>query len=796
MKRLLKKYERFFTWSHPLGEEVIAHQDGAVSLLIEWQGLDMEMCSEQERLQHWATLYRCLEQVGGDYCLEFHLWREHDPQLAQAYLAKGADMVRGIEFGQIVREAQARHLSQYAMVNSVGLIVTRLPQKKRLAGVRAQLKHQARLGEDLREQALKLVNALPGASIAPFTRYLERIAQSVDRNGYTRGARTRHDPQLLITEQMLREAPTVVQGAVTFGEPDNTCVTKVLYVHLYPDSRPAWFTGLAPISATLHVSHVIRPADTASAMRRAERETDLLEGTASNRGQDYTAKGLSDLAAFRRMVADHDLAIFHNAYIIHLHGTRAQVKHAAEEIKHLIDTQGGQVRDADYMQLPFFRAAQPGQGYRTPIFRPDHTWQVADMVPVQVYRRGDAHVESLRLGHASQLIGFDLSHQSVAHAVTVAMTGAGKGVDKVTTIAETYPLNVDWYIAEIGTTYQWVVEAFGGTYTRIDPDHTVINPLPRFGVADRTTPLPLDSALAGGTLQALAFLLTDGATTLDVHSAAAAEMALQMLYANPGAPGEAPTLEDYLKELERADYFEHEDQALAAKRMGNNLHSFLCTTAGRIFTRRDNLELSPGITGVDLKDVGKASPQLLKFYLVFLSLRMAHMAFYTTANPARVLLDEMHEFVRVYPEVVGALISGIARMGRKENAAIDIVTQGIREIDVIEKEVLNSMPLRSLLYRADEWDEIASRINMPARPLEVWKQFEYPLERDYRPALRSVGNCYYRLHLVYPDLLLDLADTSPAALALKASIAQQTRDPLERLELLRHARQMKEAAHA
>jgi hypothetical protein len=415
---------------------------------------------------------------------------------------------------------------------------------------------------------------------------------------------------------------------------------------------------------------------------------------------------------------------------------------------------------------------------------------------VQVYRPGDAHAESLRLGHASQLIGFDLSHQSVAHAMTVAMTGAGKGVDKVTTIAETYPLNVDWYIAEIGTTYQWVVEAFGGTYTRIDPDHTVINPLPRYSVANHHTPLPLDSALAGGTLQALAFLLTDGATTLDVHSSAAAEMALQMLYANTGAQDAAPTLEDYLKELERADYFEHEDQTSAAKRMANNLHSFLCTTAGRIFTRPDNLELSPGITGVDLKDVGKASPQLLKFYLVFLSLRMAHMAFYTTANPARVLLDEMHEFVRVYPEVVGALISGIARMGRKENAAIDIVTQGIREIDVIEKEVLNSMPLRSLLYRADEWDEIASRINMPARPLEVWKQFEYPLDRDYRPALRSVGNRYYQLHLVFPELLLDLADTSPAALALKATIAKQTRDPLKRLELLHHTRQVKVAAHA
>lgn len=793
MKRALKTYERHFTWSHPLGETVMAHQDGAVSLLIEWQGLDMEMCSARERLQHWSALYRCLEQIGDNLCVEFHLWREHDTARAEDYRAQGREMVRGVKVGQRLREAQAQHLAQYAMHNTVGLVVTHLPQKKWFAGARGQLKHQTRLADRLNEQANSLLNALPGARIVPVSRYLKRIVQSLDRARFIRGAQIRHDPQLLITEQVVREAPTVTHGVVSFGASDETPVTKVLYVHLYPDSQPAWFAQLAPISATLHVSHIICPADTQLAMRRAERETDLLEGTASNRGQDYTAKGLSDLAAFRRLVADYDLAIFHNAYIMHVHGTPTQVKQAAERIKHLIDTQGGQVRDADYMQLPFFRAAQPGQGYRAPIFRPDHTWQVADMLPVQVYRTGDAHAESLRLGAASQLIGFDLSHQGVAHSVTVAMTGAGKGVDKVATIAETYPLNVDWYIAEIGTTYQWIVEAFGGTYTRIDPDYTVINPLPRYGVADRNAPLPLDTHLAGGTLQALAFLLSDGATSLDVHSAAAAEMTLQMLYANPGADDAAPTLEDYLKELEQADYFEHDDQARAAKRMSNNLHSFLCTTAGRIFTKQDNLDLSPGITGVDLKEVGKASPQLLKFYLVFLSLRMAHMAFYSTTHPARVLLDEMHEFVRVYPDVVGALISGIARMGRKENAAIDLVTQGIREIDIIEKEVLNSMPLRTLLYRADEWDAIGARINMPERPLELWRQFEYPLDKDYRPALRAVGDSYYQLHLVFSDLLLDLADTSPAALALKKTIGQQTRDPIERLAMLREARQLKDA---
>ena len=87
---------------------------------------------------------------------------------------------------------------------------------------------------------------------------------------------------------------------------------------------------------------------------------------------------------------------------------------------------------------------------------------------------------------------------------------------------------------------------------------------------------------------------------------------------------------------------------------------------------------------------------MLKFYLVFLALRFTHLAF-ARRNPSRVLLDEMHKFVKSFPEVIGKLISELARMGRKDAAAIDIVTQGITEIDCIEKEVLNSMPLRALL---------------------------------------------------------------------------------------------------
>ena len=108
------------------------------------------------------------------------------------------------------------------------------------------MKQQARLSEALIEAATALSRFLPGARIAPIARYLNRIQQSYDRTAWQRGVQTRYDPQLLITEQVLREAPRLDGGLVKIDE----TFTKVLYLYLYPQTLPAWFTQLAPISAT------------------------------------------------------------------------------------------------------------------------------------------------------------------------------------------------------------------------------------------------------------------------------------------------------------------------------------------------------------------------------------------------------------------------------------------------------------------------------------------------------------------------------------------------------------------
>lgn len=784
--RTLAQYADLYTWSHPLSgagvENVIAHQDGAVSCAIHWRGVDAEMLSDTERQARWSDLYTMLGSIGTEYVAEFHLWREEDDSVAHSYLDKSNAIVRGGELAHAVREAMVEHLSPYAMGNRVAIILTRRKSTVFSFGAKRALTNQSEDAQALLKRARELCAKLPGARIALLREYLADIMQSYDRTAFNAGAVWKYDPQYLLSEQLLREAPELVSKRyIRIGQSHS----RVLLVHLYPDAAPAWFLGLATLTIPMHVVQIVHPIDTKQSLKASERASDFAEGSMGRRGRDTAAQTVKDMTEFRQFVTANGLGIFKNAYIIHLHGTPAELDEQSRILIDWIDTNGGQVRDADYIQLPYFRAAMPGQGYRVPRWRTDHTLQVANMLPAQVFSGGDSNPESLRLGQSGQLIGLGLTTQVVPHSFTVAITGGGKGVEKVATIAETFPLGIDWYIAEIGGSYRWIVEGFGGVYSSVDPNETVVNPLPPFSVANTSGMYTLDATLAGGTVNALSFLLTDGKTDLSVHQSSAAQSALQVLYAVPEEGKLAPNLPDFLVELEAAARdLDSTPQKLAAKEMAQNLASFLETTEGRIFAKDDNLVLSEGITGVDLKEVDRASPKLLKFYLVFLALRFNHLAF-ARRNPARVLLDEMHKFIAIAPEVIGRLISELARMGRKDAAAIDLVTQGIAEIDAIEAEVLNSMPLRTLLYRSDGWDHIAKRIGMPEGPLNIWKGYAYPLNLPWRPALRSVGPDYYNLHLTFPTLLLDLAATSPEDLDLKDQVGALRTDPMERMRLFR-----------
>ena len=791
-------YQHNFTWSHPLGTHCLAHTDGAVSCLLEWDGINSDLLTAAEVQSQFDQLLSLLQQLPGRYQYEFHLWREYDSSLIDEYLAQGQRIERAHEFGLFVRKNHADHLRQFAMSNHVGVVVTWTPSSRLSLWPRAgaSLKKQAQIALEMVDDISVLVCHLSAAVLVSNVIYQKRIYQCSHREAFEAGYSPNYDPRYLLNEQLLASKPVLANDRLWQGD---QCI-KTLYLFLYPDAFPAWASFLAQQPLPLHVSALLRPMDTQAAMRQSENQSKLSSGILTHRDEDRALKGLDDMKAFRIFVAEHNLRIFQNAYIINLYGSDEQNQHIERTLINWIDSHGGQVRSDAFLQYPYFRYSQPGQGYLCDLWRPDHAIQVANMLPVQVYGNGDARAESIRLGAARQVVKFDVSSQSVAHVFSAAMTRGGKGVDAATTVSELYPLGVDFYFVEVGGSYRWPVEAFGGTYTKIDPGESSINPFPAYSVAslhnsvqgDSENELPLKVEFASGTVNALAFLLTDGKTELTVHEDAAAQLALQFCYAVPDKQLQRPSFEHYLNALRDAkSYNEHPRQIRAAHDMAAKLDSFLSTQAGRLFLKDDNLTLSPGITGVDLKDVEKANPKLLQFYLVFLSLKLSFIAF-SSRQRAFIVLDEVHKFLSSKPEIVGKLASEIVRMGAKENTFLWLISQGIEEVEAIERAVIDNMPNRNLLFRTGSHDLIADRIGMPEGARTVWKNFEYPVDKPYRPAIRSTGDEYHHLHLTFPQALLDLADTSPAALSFKEIIGRGTHDPVERLNKLAQAM----AAHA
>lgn len=789
MPLVRQHYSDHYTWSHPLGEFCIAHTDGAVSCMISWQGIDTEIMTEAEKTVHYESMLTLFEQLDSGYVYEQHLWREWDDSVAKRYIELNGSIERSHAFINFIREEHAEHLSRFGMTNSVALVITALPSKSFLSVLRVkkQLQDQSSLATDLVQHASTLLNYLVGASLSPVSDYRRRIVQSYDRTqDFEHYDPANSNPQVPLNEQIVNHVPAL-DKACLFNQ--NSC-TKVLFLYLYPDAYAGWIEYLAQVNVAAHIVQILQPVDTLKAMSDSERGSNFAEGTAGKKGADMQRRQMQDMSDFRHFVANNNLRIIKNAYIVHLHGDYEEVESLAKNLAALIN-KDGQVRSNDYIQLPYFRVAQPGQGYLSPMLRPDDHIQCAYMSPVQVYAKGDTEKpESLRLANNGQLVGINYTNQSLLHGLTTAKTGSGKDVEKILTLVETYGFGVDWYAAEIGGSYQWVIEALGGTYTKIDPRESVINPLPEYAMASADADYPLDAILVAQTVQSLAFLLTDGSVRLNAHERSAAQSAMQLLYAVPKDKGKAPNLADYLVSLEALD-FDKKEVNQSAKIMAANLHSFLDTSEGRIFTRPDNLYLSDGISGVDLKEVDKASPDLLKFYLVFISLRFNNLAF-AHGRTTGILLNEMHKLVAAFPEVIGTLISELARMGRKDAAFIDIVTQGIKELDTIENEVLNSMQFKSLLYRPDEHAEIAARISLAPGALQKWQAYKNPMGKPYRPGLRLVGDDCFDLFLTFKQSLLDLSatDTSnkPTDLEIKDQVAMQTKDPFERLILFRELR--------
>ena len=786
---MVTAYSDRYTWYAPLNEHVMAHSDGFVSLMISWDGLDCEMADKSQLQGLYDSLYMFIDNLGQDFCAEFHWWRERDDLMAKRYLENNKKIIRGHNIAIPVREAMAEHLGSCGFSNSVAVVlmthyksVTNNP----FVGNKFNAKKQKKAAQNLFEKANKVIRFLKDGKIATIADYCKRIQQSINRKPFLKGHKTNTDYRFDLSEQLVPDVPELTDsGCIRM----NGELTRSICLFMYPDAFAGWFLPIASIPMAMHVSFIIKPTHTRKAVDDASDESETEDATQASKGTKYTRQAIGDREEFTNYVTEYNLNIFKNCFIIHLHGSQEEITEYHDLIDNFINNAGGEIRSSANVQGHFFRVAQPGMGLYSNRFRPDETWQVGNMIPCIVYNEGIPGAECLRLTQSCQLAGFSILQHPVANTITIGLMGSGKDVDTNCEILECYPLGLNYFALEAGDSYKWPIEALGGSYTKIDPRNTVVNPLIEYDLADHTKKDPVDLLLLSGTLSSLSFMLLEDTKPMEHAQESAAGLALKNLYTTePPKNKKAPVLPDFLYSLRHSEY-DSDPDAKAGKEMHDKLKSFLNTYHGCVFAQEDNLEIHPTLNGIDLKIVSETSDKLLLFYLIFICLRYTQAAFFKADEPARILCNEIDVYMKSHPEVVGRMLGSVIRMGRKDGCSSAINTQGIYELENLDPIVISGSPLKNLWWRDREWEKISGILDgLPETPLNLWKAYKNPYNLNYRQGMRIVHGKYYDLHLTFPQVVLDIASTSRAERAEKQRIEVQTNDVWERLRLLQDFR--------
>ncbi|MES0328324.1 MAG: hypothetical protein ABUK13_09060 [Gammaproteobacteria bacterium] len=302
----IEHYNDLFSWSHPLGDNAIVHQDGAVSCLVNFDGFDTDLLTDVEKQAAIEPLLSFYSQLEKSFFYEFHFWREWDSSVCDRYLELNDELERGGEFVKYIRQQHADHLRNYGMTNTVGLVITAVAKKQFLPiGAKQFLVNANKLHDKLIEHVNKLLSYLPNAAIATFEEYRLRILQSYYHSRFEAGQYGTFNEQLLLNEQLIDHVPELDEQNRILIHPDNT-VTKVLYLYLYPDSFAGWFESLSASNVTMHVTQIIQPLNTQKAIADSEKQSNFAEGTSTKKGGDFQQRNRSHAFQDDRKISTND----------------------------------------------------------------------------------------------------------------------------------------------------------------------------------------------------------------------------------------------------------------------------------------------------------------------------------------------------------------------------------------------------------------------------------------------------------------------------------------------------------
>jgi hypothetical protein len=790
-------YEDQYTWSNgfviPSSDvEAMEHTDGSISVAFVWNGFSTELTDSGSVQSAYRSYARALQAVSdGKVVFESHFLREFDDSVCRDYVEYGEKHTQRFEeISRFVRREMAETIGDMAMENTIVTVAT-LPQKPGpLSGLLAKRAHKnlRQKGQVLLDAVYEFSHYLPDAKFLSYKEF-ERFIWCVYHRENGRQNRAPGPNERFQVNQRLARKPLWDDGALKLG---NT-YTKVCLVMDYPDASPNWFYSIANrFGCEIHVTQIFQLGSAAAELIRSASQTKKALESANTLGGENEAGKVRDHNAFREFVSENNLAIFNNCYIIKLHHIdRAQLDDTYRRFKNILG-ESAVCSDSDPDVAYFYwRVSQPGQGHQTAFLRPDHSLQIANMAPVVRFNRGnETYRDCLRITSDAQAVTFGYPPDGTNHQITAAKTGGGKGVENVAKILELYPLGTNFYITEVGASYKWTVEAFGGSYFHLNPNDTVISPFPDWKLADPEAEFALPSDIVQPTIGALMPLLARGAEEANEHHIrSVSEQMMQAMYAltDPGDTP-APTLANFFQFADECQSEFEGVQARAAQTVCDNLDSFLSSSAGSNFAKADSINFDAGIVGVDFKGLME-SPELAKFLLVFITLRFKQLAF-ANAHPVRILMDELHEFIRIDRALMETLMKQLTRMGRKEAGAFHGISQEVMD-SALEPGILNSITHREFMYLQSGHREAADLYRINDSAMKRWEGYADPeaagAAMDFRQCLRMVGDDTYDLHLKFPQSLLDLAHSSPRALALKDKIGKETKDLFERLEMFRAA---------
>ncbi|MCH9662418.1 MAG: hypothetical protein K0U66_02015 [Gammaproteobacteria bacterium] len=749
-----------------LHQGCMLNDDGSVTVALCYDGFALYL-DDNARAQAHDCIRSVLDNIEKKHVFEFHLCRQPDQRQSEAY--KNVPIHRQHRVTRWIRGCMAGHVAAREYRNCVFVFITTTAEQRGWLGAARTLKEQAGAVEPLLALATEIMRKLPGGHIDTASAYRHVLATVNDNRcagafdslgrcaGWFAGGRI-HE-----SDGRLRLA-------------DGRWL-KSLWFENYPEARVGFICRLTQAPASIHIVQGLKPVSVIDrqAIQRDINITASMASGASLAGARIKLQAHTDMQAW---CAKDDGDIYWNFFAVQIiDADPERVDKLARRIQEQIATQGGLVRDYSDIQFAAWHYLLPGAGHCARRWRIDETEQLTAMAPVHVPAVGAQTALSLRLSTQNTPVNIGYRRGDVAHHVTIAMTGAGKSLDRCARILESYGTGIDIYALEIGQSLWWAIEAVGGQYHRLDPDEVMINPMPDRSCCHNGE-LPID--MLATTTTALSMLLTGGAV-LDQFEMTATQAAMRAVYANADLYP-TPTISDMLVQLQNLD---HDRKAIvtAATRLSDHLGAFLESAEGQRLVELPQLSMRPGAIGCDLSRIKEKAPRLLKFYLVFIALKFSQLAC-ASRNPAEIVLDEMHEFVHHAPEVVGALIDGIARMGRKNANYINIITQEEGEIEAIGRSVLNQITRKCLLYKQADHNALAARIGMPAPVARAWRAWRNPLALDYRYALECIdGEQWHELFLQFPEEISILSRTDPASLDLKHQISATITDPVERVRV-------------